>query len=142
VYRCWGRENREAAIRLVTGSTGETATAANVELKCFDGSANPYLLVGAVLAVGLASLDKGLRLPPEVTGDPAAEDPAVLQRLGVGRLPESPQASLAALEDSHLLRRAMGEWLFDALTAVRRAEIELFAGRSPEQVVAASRWRY
>ena len=66
----------------------------------------------------------------------------MLQRLGVGRLPESPQASLAALEDSDLLRQAMGEWLFDAFTAVRRAEIELFAGRSPEQVVAASRWRY
>ena len=142
VYRCWGRENREAALRLVTGSTGETDTAANVELKCCDGSANPYLLVGAVLAVGLASLDKGLTLPPEVTGDPAAAEPAVLQRLGVGRLPESPQASLTALEDSDLLRQAMGEWLFDAFTAVRRAEIELFAGRSPEQVVAASLWRY
>jgi glutamine synthetase len=142
VYRCWGRENREAALRLVTGSTGETDTAANVELKCCDGSANPYLLVGAVLAVGLASLDKGLTLPPEVTGDPAAADPAVLQGLGVGRLPESPQASLTALEDSDVLRQAMGEWLFDAFTAVRRAEIELFAGRSPEQVVAASRWRY
>ena len=25
VYRCWGRENREAALRLVTGSIGETA---------------------------------------------------------------------------------------------------------------------
>jgi glutamine synthetase len=142
VYRCWGRENREAALRLITGSTGETHTAANVEVKCFDGSANPYLLVGAVLAVGLASLDKGLGLPQEVTGDPAATDPAVLQRLGVERLPDSPRESLTALEDSGLLRQAMGEWLFDAFSAVRRAEIELFAGRSPEQVVAASRWRY
>ena len=92
VYRCWGRENREAALRLVTGSTGETGSVANVEVKCFDGSANPYLVVGAVLAVGLAALDRGLTLPPEVTGDPAAEDPAELQRLGVERLPESPAA--------------------------------------------------
>ena len=36
----------------------------------------------------------------------------------------------------------MGDWLFDAFTAVRRAEIELFAGHTPEQVVAATRWRY
>ena len=142
VYRCWGRENREAALRLVTGSTGETGSAANVEVKCFDGSANPYLVVGAVLAVGLAALDRGLTLPPEVTGDPAAEDPAELQRLGVERLPESPAASLARLEDSDLLRKAMGDYLFDAFTAVRRAEIDLFADHTPEQVVAATRWRY
>ena len=35
-YQCWGQENREAALRLVTGSVGD-ATAANAELKCFDG---------------------------------------------------------------------------------------------------------
>jgi glutamine synthetase len=142
VYRCWGRENREAALRLVTGSTGETDTVANVEVKCFDASANPYLVVGAVLAVLLPSVDRGLRLPPEVTGDPAAMDPAELERLGVERLPESPEATLAALEKSDLLKTAMGEWLFDAFTAVRRAEIALFADSTPDQVVAASRWRY
>jgi glutamine synthetase len=142
VYRCWGRENREAALRLVTGSIGETHKAANVELKCFDGSANPHLLVGAVLAVGLASVDKGLSLPAEVTGDPAGEEPAELQRLGIERLPESAQASLACLESSDLLKDVMGDWLFDAFIAVRRAEIALFADHTPEQVVAATRWRY
>ena len=142
VYRCWGRENREAALRLVTGTIGETHRAANVEVKCFDGSANPYLLVGAVLAVCLASVDKGLTLPAEVTGDPAFEDPVELQRLGIERLPESAEASLARLESSDLLREVMGDWLFDAFTAVRRAEIALFAGSTPEQVVAATRWRY
>jgi glutamine synthetase len=142
VYRCWGRENREAALRLVTGSTGESEDAANAELKCFDGSANPYLLVGAVLAVGLASLDEGKSLPEEVTGDPAAEDPGVLERLGVDRLPQSPGEALARLEESDLIRAAFGPVLFDAFTAVRRGEIALFAERDPHEVVAATRWRY
>jgi glutamine synthetase len=142
VFRCWGRENREAAMRLVTGSAGETQSAANVELKCFDGSANPYLLVGAVLAVGLAAIDKGLTLPAEVIGDPALEDEADLRRRGVERLPESPEATLASLEGSDLLREAMGEWLFDAFTAVRRAEIATFEAATPEEIVAATRWRY
>lgn len=142
VYRCWGHENREAALRLVTGSTGETERAANAELKCFDGSANPYLLVGAVLATGLASLDAGLRLPEEVTGDPAAEDPRDLERLGVDRLPHSPAEALARLEESGLLRDAFGPVLFDAFTAVRRSEIALFAESTLDEVVAATRWRY
>ena len=38
-WQCWGRENREAAIRLVTGTVGERTRAANAELKCFDGAA-------------------------------------------------------------------------------------------------------
>jgi glutamine synthetase len=142
VYRCWGRENREAALRLVTGATDETEVAANAELKCFDGSANPYLVVGAVLAVGLASLDEGRSLPEEVTGDPAAEDPQLLERLGVDRLPQSAAEALAWLEESDLIKDALGPVLFDAFTAVRRAEIALFAGRDPHEVVAATRWRY
>jgi glutamine synthetase len=137
VYRCWGRENREAALRLVTGSTGETDRAANVEVKCFDASANPYLVVGAVLAVLLDSVDKKLQLPPEVTVDPAATGEDRPERL-----PESPEATLAALEKSDLLKAAMGEWLYDAFTAVRRAEIALFADSTPDEVVAATRWRY
>ncbi len=36
----------------------------------------------------------------------------------------------------------MGEYLFDAFTAVRRAEVALFTGCTAEQVVATTRWRY
>ncbi|QWZ08686.1 glutamine synthetase family protein [Nocardioides panacis] len=141
-YRCWGRENREAALRLVTGSTGETHAAANAEVKCLDASANPYLAVGAILTVGVASLDKGLTLPEEVGGDPDALDPAELQRLGVQRLPETVAAALACLDENDLLKNAMGDYLYDAFTAVRRAEAAHFADSSPEHVVAATRWRY
>jgi glutamine synthetase len=142
VYRCWGRENREAALRLVTGSPGETDVAANAEVKCIDASANPYLVVGAVLVAGLSALDTGLRLPEEVTGDPAALTAEERQRRGIERLPETVEAGLACLEENALLKEAMGDYLYDAFTAVRRAEVALFAGRSPEDVVSATRWRY
>lgn len=141
-YQCWGRENREAALRLVTGAAGETREAANAEVKCLDASANPYLAVGAVLTVGLAALEQGLELPEEVPGDPAALDEAELARLGVARLPESVEEALAHLDGNGLLTDALGEYLYDAFTAVRRAEVALFADRSPEQVAAATRWRY
>ncbi|MEQ6899535.1 glutamine synthetase family protein [Nocardioides sp. YIM 152588] len=141
-YRCWGRENREAALRLVTGSTGETREAANAEVKCLDASANPYLVVGAVLDVGLAALDAGLVLPEEVPGDPAALAPGDLERLGVERLPRSVAEALDHLDASELLTDALGEYLCDAFTAVRRAEAALFADRTPAEVVAATRWRY
>lgn len=73
-YQCWGLENREAALRLVTGSAGEHQARANIEIKCFDAAANPYLAVGSLIAAGLAGMEAGSRLPPRnstVTRPPA-----------------------------------------------------------------------
>ncbi|MFD8701800.1 glutamine synthetase [Kitasatospora sp. NPDC059648] len=136
-YQCWGLENREAALRLVTGSTGERAAAANAEVKCFDASANPYLAVGAVLAEGLAGLEQRHALPPEFAGDPAAAEPGT-----VPRLPQDPAEAIAAYERSAVLREALGEPLHQAVLAVRRAEAEQYAAVGPEELVAATRWRY
>lgn len=129
-HRCWGLENREAALRLITGSAPDQA---NAEIKCFDAAANPYLAVGGVLAAGLAGLGGALRLPAETTGDPdgAAE-----------RLPDTLGRAVDALRKSQVLRTAMGEQLWQAVIDVREAEIARFADRTPEQVVEAVRYRY
>ncbi|WP_405361689.1 glutamine synthetase family protein [Kitasatospora sp. NBC_00085] len=136
-YQCWGLENREAALRLVTGSSGERSTAANAEIKCFDATANPYLAVGAVLAAGLAGLDQRLALPPEFTGDPAAAAPGT-----VPRLPAAPAEAIAAYRKSAVLREALGEPLYEAVLAVRTAESEQYAEATPQELVTATRWRY
>jgi glutamine synthetase len=141
-FACWGRENREAAVRFVTGMVGSRETAANTEVKCFDESANPYLVAGALIAAGLSGIERNLRLPEEVTTDPGTLSAEELDRLGVRRLPQSLDEALAHLEKSDVLRDAMGPMLFNAFVAVRRAEIDLFAGMKDEEVVAAHRWRY
>jgi len=137
-YQCWGRENREAALRLVTGSVGERERAANVELKCCDGSANPYLVVGAVTAIAAASFRSRQALPAEVPGDPAllpeADQPP--------RLPRSVEAAVAALRADDVLPQVLGEPLLAAYCAVRQAEADLFAGAAPAAIAEATRWRY
>jgi glutamine synthetase len=141
-WACWGRENREAAIRFVTGMVGNRETAANTEVKCFDLSANPYLVAGALIAAGLAGIEQDLRLPSEVTQDPAEYSQEELDRLGIRRLPQSVEEAVGNLEESKVLREAMGDVLFNAFVAVRRAEVELFADKNDEEIVAAHRWRY
>jgi glutamine synthetase len=142
VFQCWGVENREAAIRFIKGTKGTRDVAANAEVKCFDLSANPYLVAGCLIAAGLAGMNEQMHLPPPVTGDPALKPPEELEELGVGRLPESLGDSLRRLENSEVLREAMGKAMFDAFVAVRHAEMELFADRKPEDIVAETRWRY
>jgi glutamine synthetase len=136
VHACWGLENREAALRLVTGSAGERDRAANLEIKCVDQSANPYLLAGALLAAGLSTVDTEARLPEPVAGDPAGRE----AELGVQLLPDA-AAALAALGRSPV-RAALGEQLYAAFADVRGAEAAGAAGLAAEELVAATRWRY
>ncbi|HEX6447174.1 MAG TPA: glutamine synthetase family protein [Streptosporangiales bacterium] len=142
VYACWGRETRETAVRLVTGSTGERATAANVEVKCVDLAANPYLLVGSVLAAGLDGVAGATPLPDEVVDDPALLDDAERGARGIERLPTSLGDAVDAFAADDVLREALGKPLADAVVAVRRGEIDRFADAAPDDVVAALRWVY
>jgi glutamine synthetase len=137
---CWGRENREAALRLVDGSASTAGAAANAEVKVFDASANPYLVVGAVIAAGLDGIERDLRLPAEVTVDPARLDEGDRAQAGIARLPTSLGAALDAFDANAVIRNAMGPGLADTWSAVRRAEIERFAGATDDEVAGASRW--
>jgi glutamine synthetase len=136
-YRCWGHENREAGVRLA--AFGQDA---NFEIKCIDASANPYLLVGAALALGLAGIDRGLRLPEEITVDPASLSEDSLRAAGSERLPRGLDEALQRLRDSGVLAEALGPSLFGTIIAVRETELERFADASAEEIVAATRFRY
>jgi glutamine synthetase len=141
-FACWGLENREAAIRLITGSVGERDRVANIELKCIDQSANPYLLIASVLACGLAGMEESATLREPVQQDPASWSDAQRAERGVTRLPTSLAESVEAFATEPALTRAFGPALTETVLAVRRAEIDRFAEASPDQVVAATRWRH
>ena len=140
VFGCWGRENREAAVRLITGSAGEQPEAANVEVKCVDATANPYLLVAALLAGGMSGIEQGATLPEPVDADPASWSDDERVACGVAQLPQRLDDAVAAFVADPVLAEAFGPELADTVVAVRRAEIERFAAANPEEIVTASRW--
>jgi glutamine synthetase len=141
-YGCWGLENREAAVRLVTGSVGEQTRAANFEVKCVDQSANPYLLMAALLASGLSGLEQRTALPDPVHGDPASLSEEQRTARNIARLPERLADAVDAFAADKVLTETFGPELTETILAVRHAEIEKFADASPEEVVAATRWRH
>ncbi len=142
VFAAWGHENREAGVRVVTGSVGQRDRTANLEVKCVDLAANPYLAFTGVLAAGLDGMRRGLRPGPPVVGDPAGLDPAELAERGIRRLPESLADALVAFEKSGLLREALGDVLADAVLAVRRGEQARAEQLTPEGIAEAYRWVY
>jgi glutamine synthetase len=142
VYACWGLENREAALRMITGSAGSSNWAANLEVKCLDLTANPYLLLAGLLAAGLDGIARAAQLPEPIDVDPAALAPQELDRRGARRLPTSLRQSTDALAADPVLCDALGSALVDSLVTVRESEIERFTDASPEDVVRAQRWTH
>jgi glutamine synthetase len=142
VFTCWGRETREAAVRVVTGSAGQREQAANLEVKPVDLAANPYLALTCLIAAGLDGLAANAPLPEEITGDPAHLGAADAATRGMRRLPTSLAESVAEFRADDCLRAALGPVLADAVIAVREGEIAAAKGLDDEQVAAAYRWVY
>ncbi|MFI6765038.1 glutamine synthetase family protein [Streptomyces sp. NPDC050355] len=141
VYQCWGVENREAALRLITGAPDDP-DGGHAEVKTFDAAANPYLAVGAVLAAGLHGITSRTQMPAPQTGDPGTLGVRERARRGIVRLPATLTEAADRLEKSAPLYEAMGKVLHGAVLAVRRAEEAHFAESEAEEIAAATRWRW
>lgn len=137
-YTAWGYENKEVPLRVVRARSGG---ARDVELKAVDGTANPYVALGGVLAAGLDGIGRGLVPPPPLGVDPADLDDAARAEAGVAPLPREPGPPLDAFERSAVLATAMGD-LHRSYTAVKRHEHARLAGLDLEAEVAALVGRY
>ena len=107
-----------------------------------DPAANPYLALGAIVASGIDGLQRDLSLPEPVLDDPADLDEQTRRGIGVRQLPATLGEAIKELEASSMLRRAMGDVLFDAFVATRHAERDAYEDMDPEEAVRAHRWKY
>jgi len=140
VYACWGVENREAAMRVVTGSAGSESRAANVEIKCFDLHANPYLVLAGLVAAGSAGIGEQAGLPEPVDVDPAVLDDETLASRGIRRLPTTLAEAVAAFQSDDVLPAALGADLMASIVAIRESDIEHYAELDESALAAATRW--
>ncbi len=104
-----------------------------LEYRAADAAANPHLALGAILAAGLDGIAAGMPAPPILDRDPSSLDEEDARRYGVGALPATLDEALAALAEDRVLRAALGEPLYEAFVAVKRAELALVAELPAEQ---------
>lgn len=128
--KCWGLENREAAVRFIAATPGNPH-GANVELKIIDPSANPYLAAAALLGSALRGIDKDLRLPAEVTDDPANSE--------ARPLPADHRTVIELLESSAIAAELLTPAVVEGLAAVRRHELITYGDRPPAETCQALR---
>lgn len=131
-YLGWGIENKEAPLRVVLNDAGGPR---DVEFKAGDATANPYLMLGCLLAAGLDGILRGLELPEPLVGDPGLLDEAQRARAGIVAMPDDTAVVLAAFRDSALFAREM-RGLHTSFCAVAQAGQDHMRGMSFDEVVA------
>ncbi|NET56684.1 MAG: glutamine synthetase [Symploca sp. SIO2E6] len=132
-FRCWGIDNREAAIRVV--SHPEALSPTQFELKTVDASANPYLALGAVIAAGLDGVRHCFELGESVTVDPGYMTESERSLQNIDLLPSNLAQSLEQLNNNQVLLGAFGQELAQAYIAVRQAEWEAMNNLTLEEEV-------
>jgi glutamine synthetase len=121
VYVAWSRRNRSALIRIPLYKPGaEQATRA--ELRCPDPACNPYLTFAALLHAGLEGIEKGYELPPPMETNLYHLTPEERRERGIVALPETLGEAIDEFAGSELMRRALGDHVFDNFVKLKRKE--------------------
>lgn len=111
----WGLDNRSAMLRVPP----ERGSAARLELRLGDATANPYLAIASVLAAAYLGIRDQLEPPPalEGYGYDASKSPI---------LPIDLAAALDALEADDAITEVIGKPLVEAFVTYKRNELERF----------------
>lgn len=141
-YGAYGFDNREGAIRVPSLFWGREAESINLELKCADHSGNPYLAIGGYIAAGLDGIlnqiDPGE--PQEI--DPGNYSDEEREQRGIRLLPTSLGEAVDELERDQTLMDALGPMLARSYIAVKRAEIDFFKDKTPEEETLQHFYKY
>ena len=132
----FGNVNREALVRLCPLTTLGDVSAlemANVEYRACDATANPWLVLAALIRAGLDGLQRELPPPPLVEGDLDAVDPAERERLGIVDLPRDLEAAQAALEEDAVASSWFAPQLLATHLSIRRTEARQLEGMTAEE---------
>jgi len=131
VYLSWARRNRSDLIRVPEYRPGrEKAT--RIEFRSPDPACNPYLAFSVMLAAGLEGIEKGLEPPPPVEENVYEMTEAERQKRGIGTLPASLLEAILLAEKSELVRRALGEHVFEAFIKNKKIEWDNYRAQVTE----------
>lgn len=111
----WSIDNRTAGYRIVAPDSE------NVRVECRVGGSdiNPYLAMAAQLAAGIAGIEQALSLDDALQGDAYAAKDAP-------QIPGNLRDAAQALNDSSMLRKAMGDDVVDHYVRAAKWEQEEF----------------
>jgi len=132
VYISWANKNRSALCRIPAGRGIST----RVEVRNPDPAGNPYLQYAAMIAAGLAGIERKRDPPGPVETDIYALSAAERKRLGIASLPGSLEEALDEFEGSELMRETLGAHVFTHFLYLKRKEWDEYRTRVTDYELA------
>jgi glutamine synthetase len=131
VYLSWARRNRSDLVRVPEYRPGrEKAT--RIEFRSPDPACNPYLTFSVMLAAGLEGIEKGLEPPPPVEENVYEMTLEERQKRGITTLPASLIEAIQLAEKSEVVRKALGEHVFEAFIQNKKIEWDNYRAQVTE----------
>ncbi len=130
-YTWLGDKDREATLRICPVATmggRDPAAPFNVEYRAADATANPHLVLTALVRAGLDGIARDRAAPPIVSGDPGSMSEVERQRLGLVRLPENLEAALATFLGDAEVQSWFAPAFVETFVGIRRAELAQLEG--------------
>jgi len=121
VYICWGQRNRSALVRVPMYKPGEEMTT-RAELRSPDPACNPYLAFAVMLSAGLEGIEKGYELPNPIEKDIFILSDEEKATEGIRSLPGSLIEAIQVTEKSQLVKRTLGEHIFNKFIDNKKIE--------------------
>lgn len=118
VYLSWSANNRSTLIR-IPACGGDSA---RMELRSPDPSANPYLVLAAVLQAGLDGIKKQIEPPESVTGNLFGMSAQERQQRGIEALPGTLMEAILCMEQDDFMRQTLGDHVFERYIALKKEE--------------------
>lgn len=125
VYLSWGTRNRSSLIRVPIFKAGHDKSA-RMELRSPDPACNPYLAFAAVLAAGLEGIEKEYVYPEAIEENIFEMDAGQRQAMKIDSLPDSLENAIKEMAGSELMRKTLGDHVFNTLLANKRVEWEAY----------------
>ena len=125
VYITWAKRNRADLIRIPEYQPGKEKST-RIEYRAPDPACNPYLAFSVMLAAGLEGISKEYELPPAVERNVFEMTGQERQDKGIRVLPGSLYEAIECTENSELVRRALGEHVFNVFIQNRKMEWDAY----------------
>ncbi|KPK97332.1 MAG: glutamine synthetase [Omnitrophica WOR_2 bacterium SM23_72] len=121
VYVCWAQMNRSALIRVPMYKPGGEK-AMRIEYRVPDPACNPYLAFSVMLAAGLEGIEKRSPLPEPANDNIYQMTENQRMRSSIKALPEDLLEAIKLTEKSELVKRTLGEQLFNFFIRNKKME--------------------
>ncbi len=121
VYVSWAKRNRSAMIRVPMYKPGKEQ-ATRIEFRSPDPACNPYLAFAVMLGAGLEGIENKYELPDPIEEDIYEMNPTERNAHGITDLPGSLYAALLETEKSGLVRKVLGDHVFDKFIENKKIE--------------------